>query len=577
MRGLIKSDLAFPKLWNGCVIALCPGVDRSRSSLLTDFSPGSNHGTLGPTTQAPSWSVSRGNAVLDFASASNQYVSIPVRETFQGDVSVSMWINPRTAGASGAGRLISLSGINIRLLTSGVLQSSSDNGGTNVSSTGTISFNSWNHVSVVRTILASSISLQFFINGILAGTGTPASITNINENTLGNVNNGFSYTRGAEALINDVRVYTRGLYAPEIKTLALRQGIAYEVRRRFRRIAPSVSGGISGVASGSLPLTGSATGTVLVQGVASGDLPLTGSSTGTVLVHGSASGSLPLTGSSTSTVLVRGSASGDLPLSGSATGSAIVGIVGTAVGDLPLTGSSTATVLIQGVASGSLPLTGSATGTILVQGVASGSLLLTGSATGSTISGSIAIASGDLPLTGIATGLVLVQGVAAGNLSLTGSASGTVLIRGSAAGNLSLTGNSTGTVFTPGGEGGGGGTYTAENSFDYSGNLQIEHYGRDVTYVNEDGSTSTFRALVHKERREKNQNEYGWEEMVLREVRFPANNTLGRATVLLHAEMRIAGVNYQVTSLIRPSDFWHVTLKRVNVGEVSRPNRRGRV
>ena len=558
MRGLIKSDLAFPKLWNGCVIALCPGVDRSRSSLLTDFSPGSNHGTLGPTTQAPSWSVSRGNAVLDFASASNQYVSIPVRETFQGDVSVSMWVFPRTAGGGSAGRLITLAGINVRLLTSAIVQSSSDNGGVNSSSTGTVSFNAWNHVAVVRTILASSISLQFFINGNSAGTATPTTITNINENTLGNVNNSFSYARGADALINDVRVYTRALYVPEIKNLATRQGIAYEVRRRFRRIAPSVSGGINGVASGSLPLTGSATGTVLVQGVASGDLPLTGSST--------------------ATVLVRGSASGDLPLSGSATGSAIVGIVGTAVGELPLTGSSTATVLVQGVASGSLPLTGSATGTVLVQGVASGSLPLTGSATGSTISGSIAIASGDLPLTGIATGLVLVQGVAAGNLSLTGSATGTVLIRGSAAGNLALTGTSTGTVFTPGeGGGGGGSTYTAENSFDYSGNLQIEHYGRDVTYVNEDGSTSTFRALVHKERREKNQNEYGWEEMVLREVRFPANNTLGRATVLLHAEMRIAGVNYQVTSPIRTSDFWHVTLKRVNVGEVSRPNRRGRV
>lgn len=576
MRGLIKSDLAFPELWNGCVIALCPSVDRSRSSLVTDFSPGRNHASTGPTTQAPTWSLSRGNAVLDFAFTLNQYVSIPVRETFQSEVSVAMWINPRTAGASTAGRLISLSGLNIRLLSSGVIQSSSDNGGTNVSSTGTISFNNWNHIAVVRTILPSSISLQFFINGILAGTGTPASITNINENTLGNVNNGFAYTRGADALINDVRVYTRGLYGPEIRNLATRQGIAYEVRRRFRRIAPSVSGGINGSASGSLPLTGSATGTVLVQGSGSGDLPLTGSSTGTVLVQGVASGSLSLTGSSTGTVLIRGTASGDLPLTGTATGSAIVGVVGIAVGELPLSGSSTGTVSIRATAAGDLPLTGSATGAVLIRGSASGDLPLTGSATGSTISGTVAIASGELPLTGIASGSVLVQGVASGNLSLTGIASGTVLIRGSAAGNLSLTGTSTGTVSTPGGDGGGS-TYTAENSFDYSGNLQIEHYGRDVTYVNEDGSTSTFRALVHKERREKNQNEYGWDEMVLREVRFPANNTLGRATVLLHAEMRIAGVNYQVTSPIRTSDFWHVTLKRVNVGEVSRPNRRGRV
>jgi hypothetical protein len=128
-----------------------------------------------------------------------------------------------------------------------------------------------------------------------------------------------------------------------------------------------------------------------------------------------------------------------------------------------------------------------------------------------------------------------------------------------------------------GGGSGGGSSTNSENSIDYAGNLQIEHFGRDVVYVNEDGTTATFLAIVHKERKEKNQTENGWEEMILRDVGFPANNTLGRETVLLHAEMRINDVKYQVTSPVRKTDFWHVTLKRVNVGEVSRPNRRGRV
>jgi len=127
--------------------------------------------------------------------------------------------------------------------------------------------------------------------------------------------------------------------------------------------------GINGVASGSLPMSGSATSTVLVQGTASGDLPLTGSATGTVLVRGSASGDLPLAGSSSGTVLITATAAGSLPLTGSATGSTISGSIAIASGDLPLTGSATGTVLIRGSAAGNLSLTGTATGTSGVQAV----------------------------------------------------------------------------------------------------------------------------------------------------------------------------------------------------------------
>jgi hypothetical protein len=49
-------------------------------------------------------------------------------------------------------------------------------------------------------------------------------------------------------------------------------------------------------------LGGSATGTVVVTGVASGTFPLGGSATGTVVVTGVASGTFPLGGSATGTV-----------------------------------------------------------------------------------------------------------------------------------------------------------------------------------------------------------------------------------------------------------------------------------
>jgi hypothetical protein len=123
----------------------------------------------------------------------------------------------------------------------------------------------------------------------------------------------------------------------------------------------------------------------------------------------------------------------------------------------------------------------------------------------------------------------------------------------------------------------GGSNYTTNDSIAYTGQLQIEHFGKDVEYVNEDTTVSTFRAIVHKERIEKIQTENGYEELILRDVGFPSDNTTGRATVLRFAEMRINGTKYQVFASQLRSDFWHVTLKRVSVGEVSRSNRRGRM
>lgn len=121
------------------------------------------------------------------------------------------------------------------------------------------------------------------------------------------------------------------------------------------------------------------------------------------------------------------------------------------------------------------------------------------------------------------------------------------------------------------------GDYDSEDSIDYSFHLQLDQSGKSFTYVNSDGSTSTFFAIIHKERKTKVETEHGFDEMTLREVKFPANNTTGRATVLMHAECRVGSVKYQIRSFERKADFWACELKRVNTGEVSRSNRRGKM
>lgn len=129
----------------------------------------------------------------------------------------------------------------------------------------------------------------------------------------------------------------------------------------------------------------------------------------------------------------------------------------------------------------------------------------------------------------------------------------------------------------PSSGGGSGGGHDPDDTIDYSFHLQLDQAGKSFVYINDDTSISTFMAIIHKERKTKIETEHGFEEMTLREVKFPANNTTGRETVLMHAECRVNAVRYQIRSYERKADFWVCELKRVNMGEVSRSNRRGKV
>lgn len=118
---------------------------------------------------------------------------------------------------------------------------------------------------------------------------------------------------------------------------------------------------------------------------------------------------------------------------------------------------------------------------------------------------------------------------------------------------------------------------TNQDAIDYALHLQLQHVGKLVTYVDQDGFLKSFIAIVHKERKTKNETDNGFEEMILREVKFPANDVTGRASVLIFAEMRIQSIRYQIRSFERKDSFWVCELKRVNVAEVARNNRRGKV
>ncbi len=116
-----------------------------------------------------------------------------------------------------------------------------------------------------------------------------------------------------------------------------------------------------------------------------------------------------------------------------------------------------------------------------------------------------------------------------------------------------------------------------QDAIDYAFHLQLQHAGKLVTHVQPDGFLNSFIAIVHKERRTKVETDNGFEEMILRKIKFPANDTTGQAAVLLHAEIRIQSAKYQIRNYERKDDFWVCELKRIDVMEVSRNNRRGKI
>ena len=211
-----------------------------------------------------------------------------------------------------------------------------------------------------------------------------------------------------------------------------------------------ISSGITGSASGTLPLSGAATGTLAGAGNAAGSLPLSGSAAGSVVASGLANGTLPLTGASVGLAGASAVANGSLPLSGA--GTAISQIAASGSGLLPLSGSSTGTAAVVGAAGGVITLAGSAAGvsTPVTTGTAAGMLSLFGA--GAATLAVSAVAAGTLGLIGSSVATTGISGSTSGTFGLFGNATGTVpgsAITGQAAGFLQLSGAAVGTGNTP--------------------------------------------------------------------------------------------------------------------------------
>ena len=234
----------YPSLWTGCVGAWNPGLGPS-GLVLRDQSGFKNNGTL---TNGPTFAASQGKYAMSF-DGTDDYVDTGTQlPAMTSTMSIGFWINTSNIGGSRAiaCQAVSSSACNFCITYgfstgAGKMNWWNDFSGTAYDSTSTINNGAWRHVVGVRTGSTGNWTITWFIDGRKDASG---SLANNPQNpstpnfTIGRFGAYSGYY--LNATLDDVRIYNRVLSPDEIRTLATRRGIAYEMAPR-RRLSVQVT------------------------------------------------------------------------------------------------------------------------------------------------------------------------------------------------------------------------------------------------------------------------------------------------------------------------------------------------
>jgi len=247
----------YPELWRGCVFAAAPCLGPSGLTL-RDNSGFGNHGTLTNMDAGTDWATSQGSWALDFDGV-NDYVAFSNRAVSEASsgISVSAWVNHSLTSAVGyvvrKGReVLSSSELALGLIAvSGSYYAyyrELPSSGRSHRGTVAVPSGTWTHISATRVWGATTPNI--YVNGALqslvlvdnaAGTYGASPTTQILR--IGSSSNDTEWFSG---MISDVAIHKRLLSANEIRLLASRRGIAYEMTpRRRSRAAVITSSGFS--------------------------------------------------------------------------------------------------------------------------------------------------------------------------------------------------------------------------------------------------------------------------------------------------------------------------------------------
>lgn len=223
---------AYPELWRGCVGAWAPCLGPTGLTL-RDWSGRQNHGTLTNMVPGDDWVVSGGRYALDFDAIDDQ-VSCGANVVTGGEITVFGWMNRRGVGSNNNNVICakgSLSGNSTSTFalyyneTLGWSWFCVDNANSLIitRSLSSTAFNTWHFV--CGTLSSSAIRL--FINGVLVSSAAGGVVKTSTHTTVLGMSGGI----GGNCILDSVGVVNRAMSAHEIRTLAARRGIAYEMYR----------------------------------------------------------------------------------------------------------------------------------------------------------------------------------------------------------------------------------------------------------------------------------------------------------------------------------------------------------
>jgi hypothetical protein len=225
----------FPELWDGCVGAWNPGLGPSGLTL-RDWSPYKNHGTLTNMVTSTGWRAKKGGYSLELNGLSN-FIDLGQRAWFADrPYSFSLYFsvnNPVTfqllVGKDVSGSrdfALNVSGNSPRKLAFGDFGS-----GAAVVGVTDIQAERVYHVACIRRSVMSN-GFEMYLDGKLEATGTAnQSLTIVSQLRLGAREfSGFNQFQAGQN--GEFAVYDRPLSTNEIRLLASRRGIAYELAPR---------------------------------------------------------------------------------------------------------------------------------------------------------------------------------------------------------------------------------------------------------------------------------------------------------------------------------------------------------
>jgi hypothetical protein len=231
----------YPELWRGCVGAWAPCLGPTGLAL-RDWSGYGQHGAINNTTAAAVWTPNGGKYALTF-DGSDDEVAVPDNAAHKPtSFTVCCWVRctSNTAGyllfkqnsrntVYEAYGLVNDSGILATVIAS--------SGGTQGVITVARSLNVWYHL----TATFRQPNLTLFLDGRQVGTATHNFAVDYGTKpfTLGRTTGSPSFPFAGQ--VDDPRIYDRVLTANEIRVLASRRGIAYEMAPRRRASVPVVA------------------------------------------------------------------------------------------------------------------------------------------------------------------------------------------------------------------------------------------------------------------------------------------------------------------------------------------------